>query len=160
MDIDDWMIKKIPIQCDKKSGVFDDDEEHNGHSQYIGCGLRKNEGDYWDAYCLSERGTKPPNKFSQFLKWVDNPTEVIKWKEKYKFNMIICFCHCCYSAVPIIVYGWSSYYSSDNEEDDDSFSESLSDDMLENWTPDSSCHGFHIKGDDLIYFGGKNKLKD
>jgi hypothetical protein len=119
-----------------------------GHSEYTGWGNREAKGDYWDCYCLPKRGQLPPNHFPNLLKWVDNPEEVKRWKEKYEFDMIICHCSCCHGAIPMLVYGWL---------DGDKIGTRRLDDFKKGgWTAGRSFHGFYVNGDRLTYFGEKS----
>jgi hypothetical protein len=115
-EFDDF--KPIPISGrTDKPDVFDNDEEHRGHSYYIGYGSGVN-NDYWDCYCLPKRGSRPPGRFDDLLQWVDNPDDVIQWKKEYNFDTIICFCWCCQGAFPVLIYGWSSEIESEDEENE------------------------------------------
>jgi hypothetical protein len=75
---EDYNFLKIPEEyrthCELPSDV-------RGHSYYTGYGRGKN-GDYWNCYCIEGRGSKPPTLFKDLLKWVDNPEDVLKWKER------------------------------------------------------------------------------
>ena len=137
---------KIPISGKCRQSVFG---KHKGHSVYTGWGNRKSKGDYWDCYCLPDRGQLPPNNLRDLLKWVDNPDDIMKWKEKYEFDMIICYCGCCHGAEPMLIYGWldgdkvGTYDIKEFKKKDV-------------WTAKRTFHGFYVNGDRLSYFGDQS----
>ena len=88
MDISDfYWFKGIPVPGIKYD-IFEDDEEHRGHSFYIGNGSNI-KGDYWNCYCNPRRGGKPPYTLEEFLEWVDNKEDVMKWRENIT-SMLSC----------------------------------------------------------------------
>jgi len=151
----DWCeFKRIPISS-RTDAIFDD-EEHKGHSYYTGWGSGKN-GDYWDCYCVGGRGSKPPTKFTDLLKRVYNPTDVLKWYHEFQFDMIICYCWCCQGASPVLIYAWNTLSC---EECSDCEECKNYEKIYDNWTPDSGCHGFYVKNDgELVYFGEKMRYR-
>jgi len=164
----DWeeIIERIPEPLTTRY-IFDGDE-YRGHSTYTGHGSGK-DGDYWDCYCLRD-GCKPPTEFKEFLKHVNNPEQVLEWKAKYGFTLIVCFCWCCHGADPVVMYGWpikgysgawwkvGPFEPSENESDDEE--EHQPPEEPERWTARSSRHAFWItEYDKLVYHGEVRVLK-
>ena len=147
-------INRIPEPLTTRY-IWDNDDEHRGHSTYTGHGSGK-DADYWDCYCMWG-GCKPPTDFKSFLKYIDNAEQVLEWKARYKFTLIVCFCWCCHGADPVVMFGWPK---KDNYWLDPPF-DPLRARLFENpeeepklWTAASNCHAFLITEDDkLIYHG-------
>jgi hypothetical protein len=108
------------------------------------------------AIAFQSRGSKPPEIFSELVRWADNPDKVIEWKKEYKFDLILCFCWCCQGASPVFIYGWKDKEDYGSESEDESDGDFGGEEF--EWTPDSSFHMFHIDKNDIEYFGKKHKL--
>lgn len=118
---------------------------YEGHVEYTGWGSGLNY-DYWDCYCL-RNGCDPPKTLEQLLINVEQPNKVRQWLDKYKFNMIYCFCDWCQGAIPRLIFGHIDPKNIQyTEEELDIVPEGLK------IKADSSHHGFYVCPDETLIF--------